>query len=129
MADMTPHQKEVAKFNQPYHFHKFPATVFQSFKDETGKWQTRTQIVAGEREFELALENGWFDHPETALEALKGAEDKRAVSAAERNYDDRNMSPAAKAEAETFESHAATGGHILEIPEATKRGPGRPRKE
>lgn len=60
-----------------------------------------------------------------AIEYVKELEQMVAVAAAERNYQDRNMSEKAKAEAEAVE--LATIQHVPVIPEKKKRG--RPRKE
>lgn len=60
-----------------------------------------------------------------AIEYVKELEQMVAVAAAERNYQDRNMSEKAKAEAEAVELR--TIQHVPVIPEKKKRG--RPRKE
>ena len=63
-----------------------------------------------------------------AIEYVKSLEQMVAVAAAERAYQDRNMSEKAKAEVEKVE--ASTIQHVAVIPETPiKRKRGRPRKE
>ena len=63
-----------------------------------------------------------------AIEYVKELEQMVAVAAAERNYQDRNLSERAKAEAEAVELR--TIHHVPVIPETPiKKKRGRPRKE
>lgn len=89
------------------------------------------RTVGDERELQKALEMGYRESPEEAVEWLQARMRSEANAAAERNYADRNMSDAAKAEAAEAVRQTFTeeGRHLPSVPEAPiKRRPGRPRK-
>lgn len=88
------------------------------------------RVVADEREHKQALESGegWRDSSKEALAHAAELEQMVSTAAAERYYQDRNMSEKAKAESEKHESEHEFG-HVPVIPEAPiKRRPGRPKK-
>jgi len=78
--------------------------------------------VRDERERDRAHREGWRDTPEAAMAYATGEEYKVAIAAAERHEAERNMSPAAQAEAAAVD--AKTSHHVPEIPEAPKRRQG-----
>lgn len=73
------------------------------------------RIVANEAEYQKAMEAGYRESPAEAVEHAMSREEKKADATAERNWDDRNMSDAAKAEARAKEE-AAGAEHLPEIP-------------
>lgn len=89
------------------------------------------RIVNDEREMQMAMENGWRKTQAEAVAYLEARQRSQGQAAAERNYQDRNLSDAAKAEAAAAQmTHfQETGQHLEAVPEApVKRRPGRPRK-
>jgi hypothetical protein len=80
-------------------------------------------IVKSEEEHRKAREQGWRDSSKEAMEYRELLDKSIADAAAYRHWQDRNLSEAAKAEAE--EADAATMEHVAEVP-AKRRG--RPRK-
>lgn len=95
------------------------------FADEQARQFTERcqMIVKDESEMQRALENGWREDPQQAVEYLEGRTRRIGTATAERLYRDRNMSDRAKAEADAATA-AAGGDHQPEI--KAKRG--RPRK-
>ena len=86
-----------------------------------------TRLVQTDRECADWLAKGWADEPGGVKSATERLEQDIATAAAHRNWDDRQMSPAAKAEADAVE--AAREDFVPEVPETPiKRGPGRPPK-
>lgn len=72
-------------------------------------------IVKDQSEYARAMESGWRESPEEAIAYLNRREDARSEVMAHRNYEDRNMSPAARAEIAAAE--LAAGEPLPEIPE------------
>src|SRR5689334_18013409 len=109
-------------------------TVYKALKRPDGRlvcidldYLTRTsKVVASQRDYDIALGQGWVDDPQEAMRRLEAKEDAISEAAAVRAYDDRRMSDKAKAESEAIES--TTVRHLTEIPEQPKRPRGRPRK-
>lgn len=83
-------------------------------------------IVSDEHERAKALEQGYRDEPQQAVDFMLSRERAEGNETAERNYRDRNMSAAAKAEVAKVE--AETFGHVPEIPEKPRARRGRPPK-
>lgn len=73
-------------------------------------------VVNDERELERARSDGWRKSPKEAMERWDNIQHEIAVAAAERNYTDRNISDAAKAEVAAVEQKSVK--HIAEIPES-----------
>lgn len=100
----------------------YPQMMYQA----TGKnpWTFDREIAADERE-QRNLESRGFvaGGPGKAAEAFDGLVQAAAVAAAHRNYEDRNMSAAAKAHSEAVEQ--ASSRHLGEIPETPIRRRGR----
>jgi hypothetical protein len=79
-----------------------------------------TRIVSTQREYEIAVGQGWSDHPVEAMARLESAQDAVSTDAAIRAYDDQHMSP--KALEEAAESDQAGGfRHQPAVPEGPKR--------
>ena len=81
-------------------------------------------VVNDESEEKRAKEDGWRLSQKEAMDYVEGREQEKAVAAAVRAYEDKNMSEKAQAEAKAFEE--STAEHVAEIPAKRKRG--RPRK-
>lgn len=102
-------------------------TLFKAIKRRDGKLvcidvdhlSATTKVVASEREYEIAIGQGWAVSPQEAMTRLEEHEDWIATQAAYSASDDKSMSPAAQAEVSHLESH--TLNHVLEIPEAPRK--------
>lgn len=147
-----PYRIEMEKWERPYRFEEFPRLMYRARKRPDGvvavienddrrctepgtpaqpgaaeQWSRGNYMeVADQREYQKALETGYRPTPQAALDFFHQREQSIADEAAHRNFLDRNLSPAAKAEAEAFEGDGSE--HVPEIPEAPKRKPGRPKK-
>ena len=139
---------ELARWNVPYVYRPLPRMVYKARQLPGGKWSVAEaddrlfgnqpgaaeqfstgcqRIVRSEEEHDRARADGWRDTPKEALDFQEGLETDIANAAAERNYQDRNMSEKAKAEAEEYDASGDSMAHTPEIPSATKRR-GRPPK-
>ena len=126
------YNKEMQKWEAPYVHKEWPKMVFRAIRKEgEGYWvvtgsdaiRAKTQkIVNDEFELQRAHESGWRPSPQEAIDfANKRFSDKSELEAA-RNYEDRNMSEAAKREAEEFASSAEDPLEpVAEIPEKPKK--------
>ena len=76
-----------------------------------------TLTVKDEREHKQALSNGYHPTPREALKALE----QTANAAAYQAYDNRRMSPAAKAELQAANDEAGLD-HVLDVAPKKKRG-------
>jgi hypothetical protein len=85
-----------------------------------------TKVVNNQREYDIALGQGWSVGPQQAMDRFEAEECELGEAAALRAYEDQHMSPAAQAEAAQVD--ATTVRHLAEIPVAPKRGRGRPKK-
>ena len=102
---------------------------FQRLEESAKKFTERCQmIVKDERELQAARENGWRSSPQEAVEYMEAHLRSESDAAAIREYEDRGMSEAAKAEAkEAAAKHFDEAGRQLgAVPEKPRRG--RPRK-
>lgn len=80
--------------------------------------EENTLTVENESQRQRAMENGWRESPGEAVEAFHAKEKAISNSAAERNYDDRNLGELAKREADAAsKAAAAEGKHLPEVPE------------
>ncbi len=132
--------KELAKWNKPYEFKQFPLMLYRAQRlPGSGKWVTSDptneaftlscqRVVRSEAELEAAKREGvgWSDSPQSAIEWALGLEKEISNAAAERAYQDRNMSEKAKAESASAEGE--NFGHLPEIPEKPVARRGRPPK-
>jgi hypothetical protein len=82
-------------------------------------------IVHDEDE-ERARHGAWYETPTAAEHAKEAMAQAVAQAAAESNWTDRRMSPAAQAERAAYDAESEE--HMIDVP-APRRGPGRPRKE
>lgn len=109
--------------------YEFPNPMeLQRVEDQARRFTERCHItVKDEREQQKAFENGYRETPAEAVEYLVNRQRGEGVAAAERHYEDRNMSEPAKAEAKAEEARifSEEGRQTGEIP-AKHRG--RPRK-
>jgi hypothetical protein len=143
--------KELGKWNKPYVFRQFPQMLYMARKRPDGIVSvvevddalftspngtahpgaaeafcgTCQRTVNNDAELAKALELGWRSSPAEALERFEAKEQSIGNAAAYRAYEDRNMSPGAKAEAKVVED--STPDHVPEVPEQRRRG--RPRKQ
>jgi len=76
------------------------------------------KIVGNEQEMSRAMEDGWRESPDAAVTYLLGKDKAKSTDTAHRNYEDRGMSDAAKAEAKRATEEA--GEHLPAIPEAPR---------
>lgn len=80
--------------------------------------EKNTQIVRDEAEYSRAMESGWRETPQEAIAFVEHRENQRSQAIAELNYEDRNLSPAAKAEKA---AHVAEVGEpVPEVPESRR---------
>lgn len=93
------------KDNREYEQHRMAAEKFTE----------RCQLIVGnEVEQQRAMENGWRESPQAAVEYLLGRDRGIANETAERLYQDRNMSEGARREAALVTDEAG-GDHQPEI--------------
>lgn len=79
------------------------------------------RVVGSEEERARAMEDGWRESPQEAIDYLIARDAAVGKEAAHRNYDDRNMSELAKREIAAAEA-ASDGQHVAEIPRARVDG-------
>src|SRR5678816_3396534 len=111
-----------------------PTTLFKAIKAPNGKivcihsdhLEATCKVARTLRDYEILIGQGWCDDPQEAMARKERDEDAIAYQAAESASDDKHMSEAAQAEVVHYGE--STMEHVLEIPEATKRGRGRPKK-
>jgi hypothetical protein len=148
----TPYAMEMAKFNKPYQYRPFPKMVYRAerrngkiacmestpdrydFRDDrtymlaeesARVFTERCQLVVNdEREYARAMESGYRESPQEAIQHCHDREDAFSKEVAHRNYDDRNLSE--KAKAEIAEAEAQAGEPLAVIAEKRR---GRPRKD
>lgn len=98
---------------------------FERAEAAAAKFTEKCQkVVNDDREYQMAMESGWRESAKEATEHLEQRDRDYATLAAQRNYEDRNMSEPAKRE--IAKAVEAAEGHVAEIPEKKRRG--RPRK-
>jgi len=84
------------------------------------------RVVRDEVELARALEDGWREGPDAAIQHVLDVDAKLSRAAAEREYTDSKMSEAAQAEAKAAKE-AVGGEHLAEIPAKPVRRRGRPK--
>lgn len=147
-SEESAYSKEMAKWNKPYVFQPYPRMVYKARPHPvTGKASAGfgadiveplsgrvlhnaeqfaascQMIVNSDSEFANAMNAGWRETPDKAVNFYEERENKISTATAERHYSDRKMSEKAQAEAKAVDE--STDQHVPEIP--SKRGPGRPR--
>lgn len=141
-APGSSHSREMAKWEMgwsPYGppgrprelepFHEYPAAMYRMKRGPIAtQFVVDSYVEAADENQRVNLESqGYRMGRKAAQDYVVEIEQMVAVAAAERNYQDRNMSEKAKAEAEAVE--LKTIHHVAEIQEAPKRKRGRPKKE
>ena len=105
----------------PYRYQPYPRALYHATDPSSPR------LVKDEGDERNLLSRGWADSPVTAEKAAEQHYDTTvAIPAAERAYDDRHMSAAAKAEIAAAE--AAIDDHLVTVPVPKKR-PGRPARQ
>jgi hypothetical protein len=99
---------------------------FDRFEQLAQRFNERCQLIVNdEREFQKAMEAGYRESPGEAVAFLISRDQKISQAEAHRNYEDRNMSDAAKAEIKAAKE-AIGNDPLPEVVEQPRRG--RPRK-
>lgn len=110
----------------PRVFQEFPKMVYKAGRNAVGKIEIlEHQVVADEEEQRNLQSRGFSVTQEGALEGFQADDRELAKLAANRAYQERTMSDAARQEAQDYES--SVDAHVAEIPEAPKKR-GRPAK-
>ena len=108
-------------------FHPYPKMLYKASSEVGGAQISATKIVDSEAAERVAIGQGWSDGQEAAIAAVAERELEMAKLAANRVYNERWMSEAAKAHAASADE--STIEHLAEIPETpVRRSPGRPKK-
>lgn len=147
--------KEMAKWERPYQFQRFPAMLYKAQKKANGKIASidvypdlnaaltsqayeracfavdtfnkqNQRIVQTEYEERNAKNDGWKDSPKEAVDALEALEQAIGNAAAEANFVVQRMSAQAKNELQA--ANDATSDHVVDVPAPPKRPRGRPVK-
>jgi len=109
---------EVGPPGRPYVFYEYPTMMYKAGLDSTGKVAIVDSKIAETPTERSGLEQLGFVHggQGAAVAAFEKQRQEFSVVAAEVNWQDRNMSEKAKAEAEAFKSHSTE--HQPTIPPA-----------
>lgn len=147
--------KEMAKWEKPYQFQRFPAMLYKAQKKANGKvasidaypdlnaglnaqvyeracfavdtFNMQNQRIAQNEYEERQLKNdGWKDSPTEAVAAIEAIEQSIGRAAAEANFVAQSMTQRAQAELQT--ANDATHEHVTDVPAPPKRPRGRPVK-
>lgn len=117
-----PHPSEFRTALDPSEAYRYACEAAEQFSKKC------MMIVQDEREYQRARESGWCESPQDAVEWAQNRYRKLGDAAAERNWQDRNMSENAKAEVAKAEAENGPV-HLDAIPEAPiKKRRGRPPK-
>jgi hypothetical protein len=116
---LSDHAKEMRRWNKPYVYQEFPKMLFRGVTTTAGRVEIEQRLVGTREDEALAIGAGWHTHPTRAKERELGAQADLGTAAAERAWDDRRLSEAARAEAAAIEQ--ATLKHLPEIPERPRR--------
>jgi len=120
----TDYEKELAKWEKPYRYERFPAMLYKAIKGpETnggivvlsfeGQHDQRTsKKVNNEREEAEALANGWHKDPQAAYNAMAKRDEQHADDATVVAYEASKMGT--KAKREYKKRSAATDKHLVE---------------
>ena len=142
----TPYAREMARWNKPYHYQPYPKMLYKAerrngkiacmeappdrynFADDRSFMRAeeaarvfteRCQlIVNNETEYARAMESGYRETPQDAIEHANAREDAFSKEVAHRNHDDRNLSERAKAEITAAELEA--GQPVAEVRESRR---------
>ena len=93
---------------RPYQFFEYPTMMYKAGLDEKGQIAILERLEAETETQRGELERLGFVYggQGAAVAAFERQRQEMAVLAATRNYEDRNMSEKAKAEAEAFKAHS-----------------------
>jgi hypothetical protein len=116
---LSEREKELKRWNAPYVYREFPKMLFRGVSLVNGRVEYEQRIVSSVSEEADVLAAGWRHHPQEALDAEHARQAQLGVLAAERDWEDRRLSPAAQAEAAALD--ATTLRHQPEIPEQPKK--------
>lgn len=107
-------------------FAEYPKMLYKAESADGGPRISATHIVNDEGGERIAVGQGWSVTQEDAIDAVGARQLELAKAAANRKYNEKWMSDAAKEEAAKVDE--ATMEHLAEIPETPiKRGRGRPK--
>src|SRR4029453_5027966 len=95
---LSDRDKELKKWNAPYVYREFPRMLYRG-TGVGGRGEEEQRMVGSEGGLGLATATGWDPHPQRALEAEATRQADLGVAAAERAWSDRQLSPAAPAQA------------------------------
>jgi hypothetical protein len=113
--------------SEPSQFGYADMSMYQRAMDRVRAFnESCTKIVQNPEEMKRAHAEGWRETAKDAEAAQMAWEHDMQRAAAERAYEDRNMSEKARAEIATAE--AQTLDPLVEVP-VKRRSPGRPKKE
>ena len=104
----------------PRVFKEYPKMLYKAGRNDVGKVEILTHHVVNDADEQRNMESrGFCDGQQAALDAFSVEAKDLAKLAANRAYQERTMSDAARAEAQAYE--ASSDDHVAEIPEAPKR--------
>lgn len=114
---------------RPFQHHQYPMMMHKAGRPAGGLGApiiTDTCIVTSDSEATAAEHKGFAETPLKAVEGWHASQTEIATLAAERNFHERRMSPAAQAEADAATAEAVD--HLPSVPETPvrRRGRGRP---
>ena len=72
-SHLTDREKELKKWNQPYEYHEFPKMLFRGMRTPAGTVEREDRVVHTVAEETLAKAEGWFNHPQAAIDAVNSA--------------------------------------------------------
>ncbi len=111
-AESNPHDNSI-KGMRPVHFQPYPAMMYRPL--QKNPWRFDSAIAQSETEQRNLESQGFVAGGQgAAADRFDQMQQEIAVAAAARNYEDRNMSEKAKAEAAVVEEASST--HTAEIP-------------
>lgn len=113
----------------PRVYQEYPKMLYKAGRSErTNKIELVDKQIAKDAQEEAnLLSRGFTFGPDKAIEAQEAREREVATIAANRAFNDRNLSDAAKREVAAIED--ATPDHVAEIPETPVRRRGRPARQ
>lgn len=117
MRQLTPNDLDY--WTGPYRYEPYPKMLFRI--TQPGQTEAEVCVVTNAHEHSRKGSD-WFETPDDARAHFARVEADVAKAAAEANYQDRNMSEAAKAE--RLAHDRSTDEMVTDVP----RRPGRPRK-
>lgn len=112
----------------PFVHQEYPKMLYRAGRPDSGNVKIVDSLtVYSEREEQTAIDDGFRQGQDKALEAFKARDVEFAKLAAERHFHERRMSEQAQAEAHAIDSE--TVQHVPEIPATPIKKRGRPAKK